>query len=903
MAVMASPQPEAAPAAVKVVDSTLDQAVRPETNGHTSPAPVVNGKTESTPDAETITGNETQNTDAVTSNQSISTKPDEIETEEPTQVETTQTQDTSIAAAEDVDMGDAPEASATAESKDKKEASPVDAAAETAKEPEPTPEAAASPKPEEPKKDVEMQDATESAKPNGAGEEAQPAANAADPADKPSEKATPPPVGEEAQTTSLSQLAIDSKDETDGDVAMADVPASTATKNVREREDDTPDEPAAKRARTEPSEDEIPPAPAPEPSAAPVSDVPAKSEQDIIHQAFRGVPQWNAEEVNDRKITKHHNREYRRILAGAKKTKAGAGFREAVAKLWPQLAESYIARVDKPMDIGLMDRTLRDTEDYKTLRDLKNDLVLLYYNTYIYNGALHDVTLAGKTAVEQIWQKLVDVPEEGSKPKPFAKHNPSRHSEPRPASHAPPAPAPAKKESRPAPGSPSSRIEAEAYAVPPGGVPQVRRASTQNENDRPKRTIHPPKNRDIDYTAMQNFNKKKLPLELQFAYDSVNELMDLKHEIINGPFLAPVDPVALQIPNYWSIIKKPMDLSTIKSKLVTGEYQTLQQVQQDVKLIVANCNKFNGPEHPVTYQATQLGELAKTQWAKKDQWLAKNTPAKIIDADSSGESEDESDEEEQAPAAKVPSSTAVAQLEKRLADETSKLSEMLINTETSDDTMIDVQRTVVSAIRKRLIEEKDKVPAQKSDKSGKSKPAKAGGKAKVGAGGSKKLGAAPTQKSRAAGPKKKRAMTQAEKDAIANGINDLDENNITKAIDIIKKDTGQSENDSGELELEIDQLTNDALHKLWDLLKKVLPNFASSMPARDVSPVSNGQAKQPKSSKPKKNKPMNAREQEARIAELERLKQSYAAPGQEPDREPEMPLHPLREDSSDSEEE
>ena len=114
------------------------------------------------------------------------------------------------------------------------------------------------------------------------------------------------------------------------------------------------------------------------------------------------------------------------------------------------------------------------------------------------------------------------------------------------------------------------------------------------------------------------------------------------------------------------------------------------------------------------------------------------------------------------------------------------------------------------------------------------------------------------------------------------------------------------ENDSGELELEIDQLSNEALHKLWDLLKRVLPNFASSIPARDASPVSNGPTKGSKGgSKPKKNKPMNAREQEARIAELERLKQSYQAPGQEPgaDREPEMPVHPLHDDSSDSEEE
>ena len=86
------------------------------------------------------------------------------------------------------------------------------------------------------------------------------------------------------------------------------------------------------------------------------------------------------------------------------------------------------------------------------------------------------------------------------------------------------------------------------------------------------------------------------------------------------------------------------------------------------------------------------------------------------------------------------------------------------------------------------------------------------------------------------------------------------------------------ENDSGELELDIDMLSNDCLVKLWQLCKKVLPNFGKDKSAVASSPAV-GAPKPPKSSKPKKNKPMSAREQEQRIAELKNLRLLTSLPG------------------------
>ncbi|EEY16813.1 bromodomain-containing factor 1 [Verticillium alfalfae VaMs.102] len=719
------------------------------------------------------------------------------------------------------------------------------------------------------------------------------------PAAKPNgtEKTSSPPTSNptadvDLKPASLSQLDLDGKKGSpsprpDADVTMNDAPASSSNKVARDREDDNVEEPAAKRAKTEPRDEE--PEPATERAATAESTVEVASRLDVATDdepdPFRNLKGW---------MTRLSTRRLSRSI-GSASTASPCRYQED--KAWRYL--QGLCRKDVASAWRKLCCSCRETHGH--------------CNAVSFNGPSHDVTLAGKNVVPAIWARLLDIPaEEPPKAKAPPKHNPSRQAEQRPPVAAP-RPAAVRKEPRPVPPSPAARPDAEAYAVPPGGVPQVRRASTHNDTDRPKRAIHPPKSRDMDYMALQNFNKKKLPLDLQFAYEVVSSLMDVKHEAINAPFVVPVDPVALQIPQYYSLIKNPMDLGTIKKKLMTNEYQTAKSVVGDVQLIVKNCLKFNGPDHPVYGLAVQLERLFRDMWSKKEQWITKHTPAKPASDAGSGEDSEEESEDEQAasaPAAKI-TNGAIQQLEQRLADETRNLSQLLMNIDNPDETMIDVQRTVVNAIRKRLIEEKERAGTQKAEKPAKSKPAKPSHKAKApGNGPSKKAAGGPShKKGGASGPKKKRQMTQVEKDAIANGINDLDENNIARAIDIIKKDTGQSENDSGELELEIDQLTPDALHKLWDLLKKVLPGFAASVhppaaAARDSSPGSASGGGQKKSGKPKKNKSMNAREQEARIAELERLKNQYQS-GQEPagERDPEVPLHPLREDSSDSEEE
>ncbi|ESN92547.1 hypothetical protein HELRODRAFT_130363, partial [Helobdella robusta] len=75
------------------------------------------------------------------------------------------------------------------------------------------------------------------------------------------------------------------------------------------------------------------------------------------------------------------------------------------------------------------------------------------------------------------------------------------------------------------------------------------------------------------------------------------------------PFRQPVDPVLLQIPDYFDIIKHPMDLSTIKRKLDTDGYQDPWQYVEDVWLMFENAWIYNRKTSRVHKFSTKLSEV------------------------------------------------------------------------------------------------------------------------------------------------------------------------------------------------------------------------------------------------------------------------------------------------------
>lgn len=54
------------------------------------------------------------------------------------------------------------------------------------------------------------------------------------------------------------------------------------------------------------------------------------------------------------------------------------------------------------------------------------------------------------------------------------------------------------------------------------------------------------------------------------------------------------NPVDLELyPDYDKIISKPIDYSTIKSKIKQGKYKYMVEVYSDLKLMAKNCFQYN----------------------------------------------------------------------------------------------------------------------------------------------------------------------------------------------------------------------------------------------------------------------------------------------------------------------
>ncbi|CAH1372514.1 unnamed protein product [Tenebrio molitor] len=105
---------------------------------------------------------------------------------------------------------------------------------------------------------------------------------------------------------------------------------------------------------------------------------------------------------------------------------------------------------------------------------------------------------------------------------------------------------------------------------------------------------------------------------LTFILDNVINTK-LKAMSESWPFLKPVNKKLVK--DYYSIIKRPMDLETISKKVAAHKYHSRHEFLNDIEQILQNCILYNGRDSPFTEKAEQLVKICKATLYEYDEHL------------------------------------------------------------------------------------------------------------------------------------------------------------------------------------------------------------------------------------------------------------------------------------------
>ncbi|KAL7421595.1 histone acetyltransferase [Cryptotrichosporon argae] len=92
-------------------------------------------------------------------------------------------------------------------------------------------------------------------------------------------------------------------------------------------------------------------------------------------------------------------------------------------------------------------------------------------------------------------------------------------------------------------------------------------------------------------------------------------LNDMQNDASAWPFVKPVDDKV--VADYYSVIARPMDLTTMEYKLDDNHYKTVDEFVNDVKLIVANCRQYNGEDNQYYKLAVKLEKAMEKSFKKR----------------------------------------------------------------------------------------------------------------------------------------------------------------------------------------------------------------------------------------------------------------------------------------------
>ncbi|XP_026994252.1 bromodomain-containing protein 3b isoform X9 [Tachysurus fulvidraco] len=384
----------------------------------------------------------------------------------------------------------------------------------------------------------------------------------------------------------------------------------------------------------------------------------------------------------------------------------------------------YHKVIKNPMDMGTIKKRLENNY-YWTAGECMQDFNTMFTNCYIYNKPTDDIVLMAQALEKIFLQKVAQMPQEEVELLPPPPKGKARKPGSVPASEAQQAsalsstsPSSSCPSSPPQPpqtpviaATPVPTITSNVQAVPPAAPmipsaqPVVKKkgvkrkadtttpttcAITASRGESPPplldtkhskvisrrestgRPIKPPK-KDLDDGELlqQGSKKSKLSDHLKYCDTILKEMLSKKHAAYAWPFYKPVDAAALELHDYHEIIKQPMDLSTVKKKMDSREYQDAQSFAADVRLMFSNCYKYNPPDHEVVAMARKLQDVFEMRFAKMPDEPAEpsspgGTSATAVVSKSTGSSESSADSSSSSSDSEEERATRLAELQEQL---------------------------------------------------------------------------------------------------------------------------------------------------------------------------------------------------------------------------------------------
>ncbi|CAK5086861.1 unnamed protein product [Meloidogyne enterolobii] len=126
---------------------------------------------------------------------------------------------------------------------------------------------------------------------------------------------------------------------------------------------------------------------------------------------------------------------------------------------------------------------------------------------------------------------------------------------------------------------------------------------------------------DADYLVgpQKSVQRRRADPRVSMASLLMEILNELKGFEGSEHFAIPVN--IKKVPDYLSIISKPMDLQQIRKNVANNKYELRQQFLSDLTQIIINSSTYNGPTHPITEAARKMVQYATKKLEENDSRL------------------------------------------------------------------------------------------------------------------------------------------------------------------------------------------------------------------------------------------------------------------------------------------